>query len=385
MKFKHIDLRLVHPRFDSNLTRLVMDLDHLRKKALGGSTPAHIFFQIKNIFHIIESIGSARIEGNHTTLVEYIDSKLTPSASTTTEPIMEIRNMESALDFIDKNIDAAALNRSFLSELHKQVVGGLTAEGSNNAGEYRQKNVTIAGAAHLPPDYMQVNSFMEELFDFINRDDPSQFDLLKTAIAHHRFAWIHPFDNGNGRTVRLLTYAMLVKQGFKVRMGRIINPTAVFCIDRDKYYENLARANIGDDEGILSWCEYVLAGLRTEVDKIDRLADYKYLLDNVLKPAILFSSERKNITDIEVKILNVAIEKIEGFKNADLKKVFPKRIPSDISRLIRGLKEKHMLSSLPDNKRKYTISFDNNYLLRGVLVALDTEDFLPVYEDLRSM
>jgi Fic family protein len=383
MEFKHFDLRLVHPRFDSDLTSLIMDLDHLRKKILGGTTPLHIFFQIKNIFHIIESIGSARIEGNHTTLVEYIDSKITPSSSTETEPILEIRNMESALDFIDKNIDHTSINRIFISELHKQVVGGLTAEGSKNPGEYRQKEVKIAGARHLPPDYMQVNSYMEELFDFINHDDPSQFDLLKTAIAHHRFAWIHPFDNGNGRTVRLLTYAMLVKQGFKVHTGRIINPTAVFCSDRDKYYKNLARADIGDDEGILNWCEYLLAGLKTEVDKVDRLTDYNYLLEKILKPTITFSLERKHITDIEAKILNVAIEKKEGFKNADLNKVFPKRIPSDISRLIRSLKEKRMLSPLPNSKRKYTINFDNNYLLRGVLFALDNEGFLPVHEDLR--
>lgn len=383
MKFKHLDLRLVHPLFDSDLTGLIMDLDHLRKKVLGGTTPPHIFFQIKNIFHIIESIGSARIEGNHTTLIDYIDSKIAPSPSTETEPIIEIRNMESALDFIDKSIDDTSINRIFLSELHKQVVGGLTAEGSKNPGEYRQKEVKIAGATHLPPDYMQVNSYMEELFNLINRDDPSQFDLLKTTIAHHRFAWIHPFDNGNGRTVRLLTYAMLVKQGFKVHMGRIINPTAVFCSDRDKYYKNLARADIGDDQGILNWCEYVLAGLKTEVDKVDRLADYNYLLEKVLRPTIIFSLERKHITDIEAKILNVAIEKREGFKNADLKKVFPKRVPADISRLIRSLKENRMLSTLPNNKRKYTINFDNNYLLRGVLFALDNEGFLPVHEDLR--
>jgi Fic family protein len=383
MQLKYPELRLVSPPFDSNLTGLILDLNHMRQKTLGGTTPSYIFFQIKNIFHIIESIGSARIEGNHTTLVEYIDAKITPSPSTETEQIIEIRNMESALDFIDKNIDDTSINRIFLSELHKQVVAELTAEGSKRPGEYRQEKIRIAGAKLSPPDYTQVNLFMEELFDFINHDDPPQFDLLKTAIAHHRFAWIHPFDNGNGRTVRLLTYAMLVKQGFKVRLGRIINPTAVFCSDRDKYYKKLAKADIGDDEGILSWCEYVLAGLKTEIDKVDRLANYNYLLEKVLRPTIHFSLDRKHITDIEAKILNVAIEKKEGFKNADLRKVFPKRVPADISRLIRSLKENRMLAALPGNKRKYTINFDNNYLLRGVLFALENEGFLPVHEDFR--
>jgi len=59
---------------------------------------------------------------------------------------------------------------------------------------------------------------MEELFTFINNDDDKKYDLIKTALAHHRFVWIHPFDNGNGRTVRLFTYVLLVKLGFNINV-----------------------------------------------------------------------------------------------------------------------------------------------------------------------
>ncbi|MBK9184423.1 MAG: Fic family protein [Ignavibacteria bacterium] len=51
---------------------------------------------------------------------------------------------------------------------------------------------------------------------------------MRIAIAHHRCAAIHPFRNGNGRVVRLLTYAMLIRDGYRIDQGRIINPTAVF-------------------------------------------------------------------------------------------------------------------------------------------------------------
>jgi len=69
--FKHYDLELKEPPFGSSLTDLIIDLNHLRKKQLGGTTPARVFFQLKGIFHMLESIGSARIEGNNTTLLEY--------------------------------------------------------------------------------------------------------------------------------------------------------------------------------------------------------------------------------------------------------------------------------------------------------------------------
>src|SRR3546814_3747206 len=84
---------------------------------------------------------------------------------------------------------------------------------------------------------------MTEFLSFIKGADPGKYDLIKVALAHHRFAWIHPFGNGNGRTVRLLTYTLLIKYGFNVRTGgRVLNPTAVFCNDRDRYYAMLARS-----------------------------------------------------------------------------------------------------------------------------------------------
>jgi Fic family protein len=78
---------------------------------------------------------------------------------------------------------------------------------------------------------------MDELFDFLRTEHDSKYDLIKIALAHHRFAWIHPFHNGNGRVVRLFTYALLIERGFNVRQGRVLNPSAVFCMNRDRYYD----------------------------------------------------------------------------------------------------------------------------------------------------
>jgi Fic family protein len=81
---------------------------------------------------------------------------------------------------------------------------------------------------------------------FINASDSPKYDLVKVAVAHHRFGWVHPFSNGNGRSVRLLTYALLIKYGFNVNTGgRVLNPTAVFCNDRDRYYAMLAEGDRG--------------------------------------------------------------------------------------------------------------------------------------------
>ena len=251
-------------------------------------------------------------------------------------------------------------------------------EGSSKSGEYRKNNVRIAGTNHIPPDFTQIDSYMEELITFINKNNPPQYDLLKTVIAHHRFVWVHPFDNGNGRVVRLLTYAMLVKSGFKVHLSeRIINPTAIFCSNRKKYYHYLSVADSGKDEDLLKWCEYVLKGLKDEIDKIDNLLSHEYLQEKILLPALAFALDRKYITDKEYKILSLAVKK-KSIKAADIKTLFTGKLPAEISRMIKRLKDKKMLQAEKSGTRKYVLNFENNYLLRGIIYALDKENFLPI-------
>lgn len=385
-KYPYEKLSIVQPSFSSSLTDLIIDLDHLRKKRLGGSTSPKIFFQLKRIFHIMESLGSARIEGNHTTIAEFIETKIIkPKSKDKQEKIHEIENIESAMDFIDQIIDTTPINDAFIRELHKKVVSGLSPkeEGDTTPGEYRKTNLKIAGANHIPPDYTQVQDYMQELNSFINDEKlPHKYDLLKIALVHHRFVWIHPFRNGNGRTVRLLTYAQLVKSGFNVDVGRIINPTAVFCGDREKYYVLLEKADSGDEKNLLDWSQYVLTGLKQEIEKIDKLLDYKYLSKNILLPAISFSLDRKVITQTEADILNIAVKKdSQTFQAHDLKSVFPDESPLYVSRQIKRLKNKRMISPESKNGRTYALNFENNYLLRGVIKMLDECGFLPLKVD----
>lgn len=379
-KFTHYDLNLIKPDFDSSITDLIIDLDHLRKKELGGTTPPQIFFQLKKIFHTLESIGSARIEGNNTTISDFIENN-SEGTKSLNEQILEIQNIEESMFFIDENINNISINRIFTSELHQHIVKGLSpppkGEGDNSPGAYRSNDILIAKSLHKPPSPYQIDVYMDELFKFINTDHSSKYDLLKTAIAHHRFVWVHPFGNGNGRTVRLFTYAMLVKQGFNVNLGRIVNPTAVFCNDRDLYYKYLSKADEGSKNAILEWAEYVLSGLKTEIEKIDRLSDYNYLKKNILYSALNFSKDIGRIDDTEYKVLRIAIDK-KSIQASDLSSIFPKKLSAEVSRNIRKLRDKNLLRPEKENGRTYIISFQNNILLKGIIKALDENGFLPI-------
>lgn len=377
-EFNHHNLALLNPSFDSPMVDVLTELEYLRRLRLGGTTPAPVFFQLKYIFHILESLGSARIEGNHTTLADYVESKLEGGKQQPTDQLREMENIEAAMVYIEESFHAGdALTEHFIRELHAIAVKGLEREGDATPGAYRQTQVKIAQSEHLPPDAVAVPQYMQELVGFINEAHPPKYDLIKVALAHHRFGWIHPFGNGNGRVVRLLTYTLLIKYGFNVNTGgRVLNPTAVFCNDRDRYYAMLAQADTGTQEGLETWCTYVLQGILDELRKVDRLTDFGYLNERILAPALAYAKERQLITVQEAAVLQIAAKNGVA-KAGDLAAAMPEMTMAQRTYQIKRLIERGMLQPIKEGARQYAIGFSNNYLIRGIIRALSDEGFIP--------
>ncbi len=373
------DIHIPDPSWGSNLANIILDLEKLRTKRLYGNVPPYIFFQLKEIFHILETLGSARIEGNNTTLSEYVENII--ESNVNDESNDEIKNLENAIDFIEETTDENTIfNRAFISDVHKILTKGLTpppgGEGSRNPGELRTHNVSIKSSGHTPPEHFLLPEYFEKFIDFINFPHKEQYQLLMVAIAHHRFEFIHPFDNGNGRMGRLLNYAFLIKLGFQVKNGRIVNPSSVFYTDRDKYYEMLSCADSLENDDILSWCEYFLRGLKNEIEKIDSLLDNDYVKKQILLPALQIARESKHITDQEFKILEYLINKNDmAMKSEELSHLGINDSKKKAT-IMGRLKDKSIIAPLTNGGRIYTIKFGKNYLLRGVIKVLEENGFV---------
>lgn len=366
------------PSFDSKIVKNILQLEKLRYQKLQGQLPPYIFFQLKEIFQLLETLGSARIEGNRTTLAEYVDDII--AGDKKNEQKYEIENLDKAIDFIEKNTDKdTKINRAYISELHKIITKNLSlppkGEGSRMPGELRKINVEIKKSKHKPPEVAILPEYFEGFVDFINQDYEEQWQILMIAIAHHRFAYIHPFDNGNGRMGRLLNYALLIKTGFNVG-GKIINPSAVFYTDRDRYYKMLSVADSLRDEDVLAWAEYFLAGLLNEMQKITSLLDIDYVRNVILKGALKNALIDKHITEKEFKILNLIINKGNmQIKAEELSEVGIKTSVAK-SRAIAKLRDKKMVMPIKKNGRIYTISFVGNVLLRNIIKTLYKQGFI---------
>jgi len=384
------EIKIPSPSWESNLANIILDLEKLRGKELYWEIPAHIFFQLKDIFQMLETLGSARIEWNNTTLSEYIEKIIEEEKNKKTKELnidkkqenqIEIENIEEAIMFIENNTDCnTVINRAYVSELHKIVTKNLTpppkGEGSKYPWSLRKHNVSIKKSNHKPPEHVILEDNFQEFINFININYIEQNQLLMVAIAHHRFAYIHPFDNWNWRMWRLLNYAFLMKLGFLKKDARIINPSSVFYSDRDKYYDMLSQADCLKDSNILVWAEYFLSWLKNEIEKIDSLCDRNYVKDKVLFPAIEYALDRESITKQEAKILKLLVSKKKMLiKAEELSEIW---IMDSVqkSRIMSKLREKNIIHPISKGGRIYTISFVDNYLLRWVINTLKREWFV---------
>ena len=374
------NIKIPDPSWGSELATVILDLEKLRTKKLGGDVPPYIFFQLKEIFHILETLGSARIEGNNTTLAEYVE-KIISNDEKEDESNEEIKNLESAIEFIEENTDETTLlNRAFISEIHKILTKNLTpppkGEGSLYPGELRKHTVSIKSSGHKPLEPLVLQSYFDTFVEFINVPHKEQYQLLMVAVAHHRFEYIHPFDNGNGRMGRLLNYAFLIKLGFQVKNGRIINPSSVFYTDRDKYYDMLSLADSLKNDDLLRWCEYFLLGLKNEIEKIDSLLDVDYVKISILLPTLKIARESEHITNQEFKILQYLIHKDDISMKAEELSFLGINDSKSKSKIMAKLKEKNIIMPTTPNGRIYTLKFVNNYLLRGVMKVLQQNGFI---------
>jgi Fic family protein len=373
-------IHIPDPQWGSNLANVILDLEKLRHKELFGEIPPHIFFQLKDIFQILETLGSARIEGNNTTLAEYVE-KILENTAKVDEKQKEIQNLNNAIVFIEENTDEnTTLSRAYISQLHTILTQELTpppaGEGSSYPGVLRNHNVLINKSNHRPPDFAVLQDHFEKFLNFINQSHAEQYQLLAAAVAHHRFAYIHPFDNGNGRLGRLLNYAFLIKLGFQVNKGRIINPSSVFYANRSSYYTMLSRADSLEDAEVLKWCEYFLLGLKNEIEKIDSLLSRNYVKDVILLPALQYSLEREIITKQEHDVLTYVTSKSEMLMKSQELSRFGFQSSLQKARFMARLREKKIVIPIKPKSRLYTVSFVNNNLLRGVMKTLENNGFV---------
>jgi Fic family protein len=150
-------------------------------------------------------------------------------------------NHQEAIEFVESLIKPNyVLNADDILSVHSVVLNKIEKD---FAGRIRNGGVRIMGANFTPPNAAKVYDLLNELIEWVQYEGKMLHPVVMASIFHHRFVWIHPFFDGNGRTVRLLFNLLLMKEGYP--------PAIILKNDRKKYYDALNRANKGDYNKII--------------------------------------------------------------------------------------------------------------------------------------
>lgn len=217
---------------------------------------------------------------------------------------------DPALPVVNRDF-ICALHRHFVSQLPDglRVVTGHDGETAMNvAGELRTRHVDVGG--HLAPSPEAVPSLLAAYAEAWKLLPKTPAHIL---LAHHRFAWIHPFLDGNGRVARLLTTAMLSQHGFEA--DGLWSLSRGLAKRRERYYECLALADASrqgdfDGRGMLSlknsvrFADFMLDTCEDQIGFMATRLQIEQVKDRVLR----FCAERKLMTGHDERAAPLLIE-----------------------------------------------------------------------------
>ena len=204
-------------------------------------TPSNIKNKLYEDFVIRFTYHTNAIEGNRLTLRQtalILKDKVIPSGIRA-QDYNEAVNGKECFDFLKKY--KGKLNNAFLKKINNILTKNTDVV---YGGRIRFFNVQIPGSNHIPPKHQDVKQHLHNMYKWysVNKNKLHPFELA--ALIHAKIAWIHPFEDGNGRTARAVMNYILMKKGFPM-----------FFIPfekREQYYHSLEKSDDGDYKGYIA-------------------------------------------------------------------------------------------------------------------------------------
>ncbi|MGL5355620.1 MAG: Fic family protein, partial [Cetobacterium sp.] len=206
---------------------------------------------------------SNAIEGNTLTLLEtkVVLEGITIGGKSIREHL-EVVNHKEAILYLEEVIrKEEPFNEWQIKNIHHLVLKGIN---DKYAGNYRDQQVMISGAEHIPPAPFLLKEKMNEFINWYNTEAQSLHPIERAAMVHIIFVGIHPFVDGNGRTSRLLLNLELMKNGYP--------PIVIKNLNRLEYYSALDIAHTTGDNS-----KFISLVLKESDDMLNR---YLSLLNN---------------------------------------------------------------------------------------------------------
>lgn len=188
------------------------------------------------------SYASNKIEGNPLTEAQANEAMERDAHKHFLKPEQEVRNYFLALNLLEEKLKTKEqFSKKLLLEVQAMVEKGASKEKIGLRGEmppgvlFAVYDSETGTPEYVPPEYTDIPALLDELVEYVNTTD--DHPLIVAAVVHYQLVTIHPFEDGNGRTARLMSGYILDLNGYG--FNGIGSLEEYFAYDPDDYYASL--------------------------------------------------------------------------------------------------------------------------------------------------
>ena len=188
------------------------------------------------------SYASNKIEGNPLSEKQVDEVIESDERKHFLKPEQEVRNYFLALNYLEEKVKNKELfSKKLILDVQKLVEKGASKEKIGFRGPmppgilFAVYDSQTGNPEYIPPEYCDVPDLIDELVEYVNTTD--DHPLIIAAIVHYQLVTIHPFEDGNGRTARLLSGYIMDLNGYG--FNGIGSLEEYFAYDVDEYYESI--------------------------------------------------------------------------------------------------------------------------------------------------
>ena len=188
------------------------------------------------------SYASNKIEGNPLSEKQVDEVIESDERKHFLKPEQEVRNYYLALNYLEAMVNKREpFSKQLIMDVQKLVEKGASKEKIGLRGPmppgvlFAVYDSKTGDPDYIPPQYCDIPALIDELVEYVNTTD--DHPLIVAAVVHYQLVTIHPFEDGNGRTARLLSGYIMDLNGYG--FNGIGSLEEYFAYDIDEYYESI--------------------------------------------------------------------------------------------------------------------------------------------------
>lgn len=226
----------------NDILNSIIEIELNRYKISLVELSQNVLNKLRKNSKIKSSYASNKIEGNPLSEKQAEEVIESDERKHYLKPEQEVRNYFLALNYLEEKLNnKEKLSKKLILDVQKLVEKGAPKEKIGLRGPmppgvlFAVYDSKTGNPDYIPPEYSDVPGLLDELIEYVNTTD--DHPLIVAAVVHYQLVTIHPFEDGNGRTARLLSGYIMDLNGYG--FNGIGSLEEYFAYDVDEYYDSI--------------------------------------------------------------------------------------------------------------------------------------------------